>query len=111
VVVALGGLGVDLWRHGDGDLGAADRRVLGRTEDLGVLGGELHGGIPQGAAELAQDRRAGDAVVAVLVVCADAAQLVAAELPCALVVGCGLVLARLATKRADVEAGLGVAEQ
>jgi hypothetical protein len=47
--------------------------VLGRGEDLGPVPVQGHGGGPEGAADLAGDGGAGDAVVDVVVVAGEAA--------------------------------------
>lgn len=103
--MALGGLLVDRRRHGDRALGAARRRVLGRGGHLRAGEVEHHRGLPQRAADLPHEGRAGDPVVAVVVVAADATELVAGQLVGPLVVGGRLLLARPALQRRLAEEG------
>ncbi|MHB1721119.1 MAG: hypothetical protein ACYCV1_13520, partial [Acidimicrobiales bacterium] len=52
VVVALGGLGVHLWRDGGRLLDTARRGILGRGEHLGAVVGKSQLGGAQRAADL-----------------------------------------------------------
>ena len=83
----LPGLGRDAGPDGDGLLGAAGGRVLGRGEDLGPVPVQGHRLRAERAADLARGGGAGDAVVAVGVVGGVPAELVAGELGGLLVVG------------------------
>ncbi|MGD0875556.1 MAG: hypothetical protein ABSA14_11295 [Acidimicrobiales bacterium] len=80
VVVTLGRLGVDRGWDGDRLLDTARWQVRRRGEDLGVGEAKCHGSLPCRAAQLAQDRRAGDAVISVGVASARLAELVALKL-------------------------------
>ncbi len=75
----LAGFGRDLGGDGDGLLGAAGGRVAGRGEDFRAAAVEGHRLGPERAADLAHDRGAHDAVVAVGVVGGDRAELVPAS--------------------------------
>ena len=79
VVVFLSRFGVDLGRDGEGLLGAARRRALGQGQDAWALVGQGHGRRAGWAAQFPRARRAGDAVVAVLVVGRYAGELVVGQ--------------------------------
>ena len=85
------GLGRDCRGDGDGLLGAAGGRVLGRGEDLGPGAIECHRVRAEGAADLAGGGGAGDAVVAVGVIGGEPAELVPGEFGRLLVVRGGLL--------------------
>ena len=99
----LAGLGRHLRRDGDGLLGAAGRRVLGRGEDLGPVAVEFHRVRAERAADLAHDRGAHDAVVAVGVVAVIRPSLCRAELGGLLVVGGGLLGGGVAGQRPEFQ--------
>src|SRR5262249_62122544 len=92
---------------GEGLLCAAGPGILGRGEDLGPAAVQGHRRRPEGAADLARDGRAGDAVVAVLVVGGDLAELVPGQLGGAGVVRRGLFWGGVAGKRPDFRQGPG----
>ena len=107
VVVFLRGLGQGVRGDGEGLLGAAGGRVLRRGEDLGPVPVQGHGGRAERAADLAHDRGAHDAVVAVGVVAGDAAELVAGQLRGPGVVRRGLLAGGVAGQRPELGAGCG----
>jgi hypothetical protein len=77
--------------------------VLWWRDDLGPGEIEHHRRLPQRAADLPHKGRAGDPVVAVGIVNTDATELVAGELGTPLVVTSGLVGARVACERGELE--------
>ena len=99
----LPGLGRDLGSDGDGLLGAAGGRVVGRGEDLGPVPAQGHRGRAERAADLAGGGGAGDAVVAVGVVGGEPAELVPGQLGCLLVVRGGVRGGGAGRQRAELE--------
>jgi hypothetical protein len=87
VVELLPGLDRDAGPGGDGQLGAAGRRMLRRVEDLGPVACQSHRRRPQRAADLAGGGGAGQPAVAVGVLGGVQPELVACQLGCLLVVG------------------------
>ena len=79
--------------------------MLGRGEHFGMVVRESHRRFSQWAAKLAGDGGTGDAVIAIVVVSADAPELVAGQLGGGVVVGCDGVRARAAGQGREREQG------